>query len=223
MSVFTPVIRQYVGAVAHKATGRLLDVGCGNKPYRDLFPHVSEYVGMDRSAAAVDDHRPDAAGRRAHYDVEGLADDMPFPAGRFESILCTQVIEHLPDPRRFFAEAARVAAPGAVLILTAPLVNPLHEVPYDYYRYTSYGLVELSRAAGWEVEAVTPMGGTWMAVGYLLLHAMAQRSERARGPIGRRVWLRLGERAYAFFTRLDRHYPQPEAPVGFLLVAWKPR
>jgi SAM-dependent methyltransferase len=222
MATFSPVIRSHLQQVSHHAHGRLLDVGCGNKPYRDVFSHVSEYIGMDRPAPEVDGQRPDAAGRRAHYDVEGCADRIPFPDGRFESILCTQVIEHMPDPRRFFAEAARVAAPGAVLILTAPLINPVHEAPYDFYRYTNYGLTELCLEAGWRVDQVMPLGGTWLSVGYLLLHAMSQRALRARGPVGRRVWQVLGERSYGFFLRVDRRYPQPDAPVGYLLLARKP-
>jgi SAM-dependent methyltransferase len=159
MGAFTPIIRAHLAAVAHEARGRMLDVGCGNKPYRELFPQVTEYIGMDRASPEVDDQRPDAAGRQAHYDVEGVADQIPFPDQRFDTILCTQVIEHIPDPRRFFAEAARVAAPGAVLIATAPLVNPVHEAPHDYYRYTNFGLTELCAGAGWQVERVTPMGG----------------------------------------------------------------
>jgi len=222
MAAFNPIIRSYLQGVSNNAHGRLLDVGCGNKPYRDLFAHVTEYIGMDRAFSAVDAQRPDAIGRSEHYDVDGQADKMPFPDQWFDSILCTQVIEHLPDPQRFFVEAARVAVPGAVLILTAPLINPVHEAPCDFYRYTNFGLVELCRRTGWQVEQVTPMGGAWLAVGYLLLHASAHRAMRASSPVGRRAWQMLGERGYALLTRMDLRYPQPEAPVGFLLVARKP-
>lgn len=221
MGFFSPVIRQHLAEVASLANGRLLDIGCGNKPYQDLFTKVTEYIGLDRPSSA-DLERPDPEGRRLHYDVEGPADELPFPAGRFETILCTQVIEHLPDPRKFFNEAARVAAPGAVLILSAPLVNPVHEAPYDFYRYTKFGLAELCRLSGWMVDSITPMGGSWLAIGYLFHQATEQRALSAAGGLRRRLRRMIGGIIYNFFSFLDRRDQQTGAPVGYLLVAHKP-
>lgn len=221
MGFFSPIIREHIAKVAGRAYGRMLDVGCGNKPYRDLFPMVREYVGLDRPSS-VDLNRPEPEKRKAHYDVEGSADAIPFPPARFETILCTQVIEHLPSPQTFFNEAWRVAAPGALLILTAPLVNPEHEVPYDFLRFTKYGLAELCHSSGWIVESLKPMGGSWLAVGYLFLQTAEQCAVSATKKWRKCLWRTLGKNFYTLFIFLDRHYPQTDAPVGYLLVARKP-
>lgn len=114
--------------------GVLLDVGCGTKPYRALFT-VDEYIGLDIASEAS--------------RVRGIADYFydgnlfPFPDETFDSILCNQVLEHVFNPDRFLAEINRVMKPGAKMLLTVPFVWDEHEQPYDYARYTSFGLKAL--------------------------------------------------------------------------------
>ena len=209
-----------MSTVTHEAKGRLLDVGCGNKPYRNLFINVTEYIGIDRPSS-VDNSRPGFANRRKHYDVVGAGDDLPFKDCLFDTILCTQVIEHFPDPIKFFRESARVSLPEAKLLLTAPLVNPVHEAPYDFFRYTNYGLTELCNRGCWRVKEIKPFGGAWLAIGYLLLLTFDQRVNITSSPMQQRVWRSLGWRAYNLMGWLDKKFPQHETTVGFLLVADK--
>src|SRR5690606_27446949 len=81
---------------------------------------------------------------------------------------CTEVLEHQPEPSLFLAECARVIAPGGTMLLTAPLVWPEHELPYDFYRYTSVGLQRLLENSGFTVEHIWSRGGWHAALAQLI-------------------------------------------------------
>jgi SAM-dependent methyltransferase len=124
------------------ARGRLLDVGCGSQPYRSLFT-VDEYVGLELDT-------PDARARDvadAYYE----GDSFPFPGGRFDTLLCNQVLEHVFNPDVFVNEMHRVLAPGGRLLLTVPFVWDEHEQPHDYARYSSFGLQALLERNGFQI------------------------------------------------------------------------
>jgi len=127
---------------ASQLRGQLLDVGCGTKPYRSLF-EVDEYVGLD-----VDN---EASRRHAIADVLYDGRTFPFESGRFDAVLCNQVLEHVFDPDAFIGEMRRVLAPGGRLLLTVPFVWDEHEQPWDYARYSSFGLRALLERHGFRV------------------------------------------------------------------------
>ncbi len=148
-------LREVLGA---EARGRLLDVGCGARPYQPLLPEPVRSFGVDAAPAA---------GTRA--DAWGQAAALPFADGAFDTVLCTQVLEHVPDPAAALAEMARVLAPGGRLILTAPQSWSLHEEPHDYWRFTRYGLAQLCRAAGLAPRRVVAQGGYFADAGIALV------------------------------------------------------
>jgi len=122
--------------------GRLLDVGCGRKPYRSLFT-VDAYVGLD-----IDSEVSRALGMADHlYDGK----DFPLADAVFDSVLCNQVLEHVFEPDRFLAEIRRVLKAGGKLLLTVPFVWDEHEQPFDYARYSSFGLRALLEKNGFRV------------------------------------------------------------------------
>ena len=218
MALLSPVIREHLEGVSRYATGRLLDVGCGNKPYRSVFPQVTHYVGMDR-LSEFDRHREELSQRTASYDLQGDALDLPFAAGSFDTVLVTQALEHLADPRRLFGETGRVLKANGHLILTAPFVNPLHEEPYDFFRYTEHGLRALCATTGLEAVKIEGMGGGWLTIGYLLCHIFAANAAKARWRFLGGLWARTGVGAYHLLARLDRRNPHRDLPVNYLLVA----
>jgi SAM-dependent methyltransferase len=152
-------LRRALRSVAPRARGRLLDVGCGVKPYRALFPAVTEHLGIER---------PGTLSKSRVVDVWGDALALPFRAASFDTVLCSEVLEHVPEPGRLFEEAARMLKPGGMLILSTPQVWGLHEEPFDYYRFTRYGLSHLARASGLEVVEVHATCGTFAMVGQRL-------------------------------------------------------
>src|SRR5258708_7541405 len=104
-------------AVAPKARGRMLDVGCGDRPYEKLFrPFVSEYVGIEHEATFTQTTASKHGGPDMVYDGRTL----PFSDRSFDTVMSVQVLEHTPDPQRLIDEMARVLHPDGTLILTAP-------------------------------------------------------------------------------------------------------
>lgn len=128
--------------LAPSLSGRLLDVGCGTKPYRSLFK-VVDYVGLD-----IDSESTRKRGM-ADYLYDG--GKFPFADADFDSILCNQVLEHVFNPDEFLGEINRVLKPGGKLLLTVPFVWDEHEQPYDYARYSSFGLHALLQKQGFKV------------------------------------------------------------------------
>jgi len=89
-----------------------------------------------------------------------LAATWPFAESTFDVIVATAVLEHIVEPRRFFAETYRVLRPGGVLICTTPFIYRMHSAPEDYWRFTSAAITQLARTAGLSVVEVRPVGGT---------------------------------------------------------------
>lgn len=127
---------------ANMLGGRLLDVGCGSKPYRSLF-NVTEYVGLDIDSPV--------ARQRGVADVFYAGKDFPFEANSYDAVLCNQVLEHVFNPDEFLAEIGRVLRPGGKLLLTVPFVWDEHEQPWDYARYSSFGLKALLEKQGFRI------------------------------------------------------------------------
>lgn len=178
--------------------GKVIDVGCGVQPYRRfLGPKVTEHVGVDRLGAF------------AQPDLEGDALNLPVPDGSFDAALSTQVLEHVPDPTLALKELARVLRPGGTLILTCPGTWPHHEEPYDFYRYTRFGLEHLLAGAGFRVVELKPQGGTWATIGQMIC------LEITRWPL-RFIWVPLVNKLAAF---LDKRPARQELALNWFVRA----
>jgi SAM-dependent methyltransferase len=143
---------------AHEAYGRyrLLDVGCGVKPYHPFFaPYVTEHVGVD-----IDN--PDA-------DLTGTIEQLPVEDETFDIVLCTQVLEHCVDPAQAVRELYRVTKPGGRVLASTHGVYVYHPAPTDHWRWTHTGLERLFRTGGeWASVTVTPAAGTTATLGMLI-------------------------------------------------------
>lgn len=117
----------------------LLDLGCGQKPYRELYGvYTQKSFGLDL---------PTTQHGMQAIDVQGRGTELPFIDQAFDLVFCTEVMEHVAEPKRMLQEIHRVLKPGGYLILTTPFLVPVHEAPYDFYRYTPYGLQHLMKQA----------------------------------------------------------------------------
>lgn len=131
------------------ARGKLLDVGSGRAPYHDRL-----------RARGVQVLTLDVEDRSGETDIIGDLQDMPeVESASVDTVLCTQVLEHVPRPWDAVREIARVLAPGGHLILSVPHLSAIHEAPLDFYRYTRYGLESMLTGAGLEVCEVRASGG----------------------------------------------------------------
>jgi SAM-dependent methyltransferase len=167
------MVFEHVARAAPRARGRLLDVGCGDKPYEPYFrPYVTEYVGIEHEAvffhttASVAERRPDL-----FYDGERL----PFPDGSFQTVLSVQVLEHTPHPDRLVKEMARVVSDDGLVIISAPFSLRLHEEPHDFFRYTPHGLRAMCIDAHLEVTEVWKQGDIWCVLAHKLNSFLAFR------------------------------------------------
>jgi SAM-dependent methyltransferase len=145
-------------AMARYAHGAVIDLGCGMMPYRSyLPPAVTAYYGMDRWP------RTDAVSLAG--DIQHL--DMLAPAS-FDTVLCFEVLEHVPDPAEALRGIAQILKPGGVALISVPHLSRLHDLPHDYYRYTAYGLHYLLTQAGLEVTELRSKGGLFAFLGHQL-------------------------------------------------------
>ncbi|MCS6848834.1 MAG: class I SAM-dependent methyltransferase [Anaerolineae bacterium] len=141
---------------------RVLDAGAGECAYKKLFAHC-RYVGVDLAVG-------DTSWNYFNLDVITSLSRLPFPDATFDAVLSTQTLEHLDDPLAGMYEMHRILKPGGKLFLTAPMAHMEHQAPYDFFRYTSYGLRSLAQRAGFAPEniAVTPLGGMFTRWAYEL-------------------------------------------------------
>lgn len=149
--------------LAPRLQGRLLDVGCGNKPYADLFAHM-QHVGLEIDSPAT----------RAHSKAEFFYDGgrMPFKAASYDAVLINQVLEHVFEPEAFLRELHRVLKPGGLLLVTVPFVWDEHCQPADFARYTRFGLGHLLKKQGFQVLVHLQTGSGLQAVTQLTAGAV---------------------------------------------------
>lgn len=137
-------LRNGIAALAPSIKGKVIDVGCGRKPYRALF-ECETYIGLDIE-------NPGHSHENEDIDVFYDGKIFPFEAASFDNALCNQVLEHVFNPDEFLSEIHRVLKPGGKLLLTVPFAWDEHEQPYDYARYSSFGLSHLMEKNGFVIE-----------------------------------------------------------------------
>ena len=142
------------------AHGVLLDVGCGLKPYEKFFkPYVTKYIGLEYSETSG--YRGNAA------DLCGDAMQLPLADACVDTILCTEVLEHVPNPELAVSEFSRILRAGGTVIITAPFLFPVHDA-HDYFRYSPSGIAAILKRHDFEVEKVETLTGGGITVATLL-------------------------------------------------------
>ena len=135
----------------------VLDIGAGTCPYRDLFAHC-DYKTHD-----FEKYRGVKLGGAIEYgEIDYVSDilNIPVEDNSFDVILCTEVLEHVPEPIEALREMARILRPGGRIFLTAPLGSGLHQLPYHYYGgYTPEWYKHFFPKFGLNVKEITPNGG----------------------------------------------------------------
>ncbi len=144
--------------------GSLLDAGCGKMPYRDFIlsnSRVEEYVGLDIETAKVYDEwiQPD-------YFWDGK--HMPFSTNTFDCVFATEVLEHVPDPDIYLSEVFRVLKNGGLFFFTTPFLWPLHEPPFDEYRYTPFSMERILKKNGFTNIKINALGGWNASLGQVI-------------------------------------------------------
>ena len=190
----------------------VLDLGCDHKPYFPLFrPYARRYVGLD-------------VGRTTpQVDVVGGASATPFASGRFDAVLCSQVLEHVPDPMVTVKEIARLLKPGGRVLLSTHGTFIYHPHPTDFWRWTQEGLKKLFVDSGCfdEIE-LHANGGTGHCLAYLsAVYVYLGMKKGWKRPL-RRLLVPLVNLCGLVLGRMLRRFDHP-APhsliANFLVVA----
>lgn len=187
---FSELINKYIN-------GKLIDIGCGVKPYKDMLsPLVTEHVGVDHHITVHD---------KSNIDLFGTAYQIPSNDNVFDSAICTAVLEHLEEPEQAIRECFRVLKKGGYAIYSVPFIWQLHEQPRDFFRYSKFGLQYLFEKVGFEVIEVRPLSG--FAVTFIQLHLYIIKGKFEKGIIKKigiiRLYSYLMQRFGLFLNKRD--------------------
>lgn len=208
----------YEDALRRHARGALLDLGCGRVPlfgvYRDL---VTDVVCVDWATRGDVSH--------LDYAVD-LNNSIPLPDAQFETILATDVFEHISHPAHLFHEIARLLQVDGVLIAGVPFLYWIHEEPHDYYRYTEFALKQLCEESGLTVLSVEPYGGAPEVVVDTVVKTVSfgRLGATVLGRWMATAMMAVGQACLA--SSVGRRVSRATArtlPMGYCLIARKPR
>jgi len=217
--------------VAEKARGlppgtRILDVGAGPCRYRPLFAHC-RYEAQDFAQfTPTDDSYRDWKYGTLDYVCDATA--IPVEDGSFDAVLCTEVLEHVPEPIEVIREMARITRPGGAALITAPHLMGAHQEPYHFYGgFTPHFYQRFLSQFGFEIVKLTPNGGLFrlcLQEIHRANHYLIQSKRYSKfHPIRWAVRLVVSRPVAAWLTHLDDAIPQPGFTVGYFVEARKIR
>lgn len=205
---YEPVIRRH-------AKGLLADVGCGDVPYYHFYKDlVSDNICVDWANTSFETSFLD------HYaDLNSGLDFLQ--TGTFDTVLCTDVLEHIHRPEVLFSEMTRILKPGGHLILTVPFLYWVHDNPHDYHRYTHFKLREFCSHNKMEVVELNTYGGL-PEILFDLVHKGYNYYNFPFKKVFYFLWERLGYflSRRRFVVKLSNN-SKATFPMGYVLVAKK--
>jgi SAM-dependent methyltransferase len=194
----------YSHVLAAHARGDLLDLGCGTAPTYAMYrPHVSSITCLDW---ALTPHPS------PYLDLEAdLREPLPFGDEEFDTVLLTDVLEHIPYPDALVAEIGRVLRPGGSAVIAVPFMYGIHEAPHDHHRYTEFRLRLFCQDHGLDILELFPYGGpaaVFLDEAAKLLSVI---------PLARRA----AGLPSLFVSGDPRNWSSTPLPLGYVLVARK--
>lgn len=214
MYIFQPdrfLLDKQIREASKYISGRVLDIGAGEV---DRYSHhfvAKEYVRMDIVS-------------RDGVDIVGSADAIPLPDESFDAVVCTQVFEHLEHPDESAREIFRILKPGGYLLITAPQMNELHEEPYDFFRYTKYGLASLFESKGFKTIKLEQRGGFFSTLAQMRIRYMIDRFSLYRRPLVGKIFApccALYGKFALFLDSLDESVANRKHSIGWCIVLQK--
>lgn len=205
------VAEAYDRSIPAHVSGRLLDMGCGKAPLFDAYrPFASEVQCIDWASSF---HGSDYLDKTC--DLTGT---IPYPDGSFDTILLSDVLEHLPEPMNCWREMNRLLVPGGKVLLNVPFYYQVHEEPHDYYRYTEFALRRFAESCGFKVLRLEAIGG---AIEVLADVAAKLLVQGRLSPAARAVqYLAWKLSRTGFGARVSRRTSK-RFPFGYFMIAQK--
>lgn len=209
------VAARYFAALKSHASGRLLDLGCGKAPLYGVYKTLaSEVTCVDWG---------NSLHQTTYLDKEAdLTKPIDLPDQAFDTIILSDVLEHIPVPLDLCREIARLLAPGGKLIMNVPFFYPLHETPYDFYRYTEFALRRFMELSHMKVIQLEPIGGAVEIISDIMSKNMMKL------PVLGVSTPRLTQAAAWWFARTSLgakvlKKTSTQFPLGYFMVAERPR
>ncbi len=209
------LIRDLKTVISKYASGIILDVGCGNKPYEALFnTSIENYLGCDVVQSSEN-----------KVDILCRATDLNVASDSIDTVFSTQVMEHVDNTELMMKECNRVLKKDGVFILSVPFCWELHEEPYDFFRFTKYGLQELCKRNDFEIVELLPNGGKWAAIFQMNLNVIYSCFKKKNIFIKGLKFLFMNLHFTSLLNRitlkLDKKYYDPVLTLNYVLVAKK--
>jgi 2-polyprenyl-3-methyl-5-hydroxy-6-metoxy-1,4-benzoquinol methylase len=212
---FSPALlcldRALIPRLRNHASGKLLDAGCGAMPFKAALTNlVDEYHSID-----IERKVPEVDFVGDLQDMKGVADES------YDVILCTEVLEHVPQPEKLIVEVWRVLKSRGKFILSVPHLSRLHDEPFDYYRFTKHGLQFLLEQNGFSVLEIVPTGSLFSLLGHQVSTALVGSTWHIP-VLGRLVFFLNAALCTLPCYALDRLLPiSGKCPLGYVAVAEK--
>jgi len=195
--------------------GVILNVGCGETTYEEFLPKSTAMYKVDWPSTLHD----------VFVDAWCDVHNLPFKNELFDLVICTEVLEHVKVPQAVLAEIYRVLKPNGLMFLTAPFLYSIHEAPYDFYRYTYYGLKWLLSTIGFQIEFIKPRGELLGVIVFFLRRFADKITKKLLGNrLGSLIpWIALDRIYLLFFLRkcLNLNASNVNYTLGYSVLAKK--
>lgn len=213
------ILKGILYAAPKYARGRLVDIGCGTKPYESIFMnYVDSYFGIDYEASAGVNYK-----QNTKADLYCDCSDIKLDSDSFDTLLSTQVMEHVFETKKYVSECFRLLKTGGMGIFTIPMSWKLHAEPYDYYRFTRWAIDKLFREVGFDIVELRPLEGAFAS---LIQLKMVNFSERKS--MFSKFTFQLKHKLFSPFLswlalNLDKYFWNDKLCLNYLLVVRKNR
>lgn len=203
--------------VKPQLNGIVVDLGCGEMPYRDFLSetgNITEYIGIDIE--------PTEYHNKIKPDIYWDGEKIPLPDNYADWVIITEFLEHYFDTQSVLKEIYRVLKPDGRIFFTVPCIWPLHEVPYDEYRFTPYSLEKHFKLAGFKAIDIKALGGTnrslAIMIGVWLENFRIYSPSRIR-KYGKRAMVYLLSKYYKYLLK-NESMPEDYTNHKFLSGLW---
>lgn len=203
------VAEAYQHVIEQHAHGVLLDLGCGFAPLYGLYKKYSSSVTL------VDWGNSLHQNQFLDFEMD-LNKKLMFENNQFDTVLLTDVLEHIYEPKQLLAEIYRILKPDGKLILGVPFLYWIHEQPHDYYRYTEFALKKMIEDENFKIEYIDAYGGS----PELILDIFAKHLSKF--PLMQSLFVKFATTLLRFsFVKNFSTKSKSRFPLGYVLVGRK--